>query len=127
MPADSNKFSSKTETLMFFIGGVMFAQGTEVKIDIGPNVVALAALFIPAVMLLVQGWIVYQNRRISSKVAENKALVADVAEQVKTMNSLTVGQMADATESRRIADIPKEDRTKEEDKHIALVPEPPTL
>lgn len=38
--------------------------------------------------------------------------------EVKTMNELTIGQLGEATESRRIAKIPKADRTARETRHI---------
>jgi hypothetical protein len=104
----------------------MFAEGTNFTLEIGPNIVALVALFIPLLMVLAQSWIVYRNRAIGKDVAETKIKVVEVADQVKTLNDLTVGQLADATESRRIKDIPKDDRTKAEASHLLAVPEPPS-
>lgn len=58
-------------------------------------------------------------RRI--KIVDSK--VEDVHTEVKTANSLTIAQLADNTETRRIVKIPKSKQTKEEKTHLSEVPE----
>ena len=83
--------------------------------EVGPNVVALAALLIPVIMVLAQGFILYKQKQTQEHVKE-------VVNQVRTMNGMTVGQMLEENESRRIHEIPESDRTKEEAQHILDVP-----
>jgi len=48
-----------------------------------------------------------------------EAGVSKVHQEVKTFNELTIGQLGEADETRRIGDIPLEDRTPREDRHMA--------
>jgi hypothetical protein len=48
----------------------------------------------------------------------NGRRIVAVKEEVKTMNSQTIAELADASETRRIGKIPKMDRTKLEKSHI---------
>ena len=41
--------------------------------------------------------------------------------EIKTSNALTIGALADNTETRRILEIPKKDRTPVENEHVATV------
>ena len=55
---------------------------------------------------------------------------SQVKDEVKTMNELTLGQLGEASETRRIDKIPVEDRTAQEIRHTVLtedddVPRPP--
>lgn len=49
---------------------------------------------------------------------------AQVRNEVKTANGLTMAALADAGETRRIAEIAPADRTDGEDEHIAVIPPP---
>ena len=55
--------------------------------------------------------------------------VGAVKNEVKTMNELTLGQLGEATETRRIDEIPADERTARESRHVAMtkddVPRPP--
>ena len=42
-----------------------------------------------------------------------------IQHEVKTWNELTIGQYTEATETRRISNIPLDDRTPREDRHMA--------
>jgi hypothetical protein len=48
----------------------------------------------------------------------NGRRIKDVKHEVKTGNSQTLAQLADARESRRIDEIPLKDRTKIEKSHV---------
>lgn len=48
-----------------------------------------------------------------------------IHQEVKTMNELTIGQLGEANETRRIEQIPPGDRTAREDRHMHTVPEQP--
>lgn len=47
------------------------------------------------------------------------AKLNDLHEEVKTSNALTIGALADNTETRRILEIPREERTDVEKQHLA--------
>lgn len=51
-------------------------------------------------------------------------LAKEVKTEVKTMNGLTIAQMADATETRRVDAIPPADRSEIEQEHIEVLPIP---
>lgn len=51
--------------------------------------------------------------------------VAQVQTEVKTLNGLALGQLADAAETRRIEAKPAADVTAAEAEHVALIPLPP--
>lgn len=51
----------------------------------------------------------------------NGRKIDKVNTEVKTANSLSLAQLGDATESRRISDIPVKDRTDLEKAHVADV------
>lgn len=57
-----------------------------------------------------------QSRRETRELMEQ---IAELHGEVKTANSLTIGALADNTETRRILEIPKEDRTPMENEHVA--------
>lgn len=57
-------------------------------------------------------------KSVHTEVAAVAGQVADVHTEVKTANALTIAQLADADETRRIEQIPPGDRTAEEDEHI---------
>lgn len=46
--------------------------------------------------------------------------VPGVRRELKTMNELTLGQLGEAEETRRIDKIPYEDRTAQEARHVAM-------
>jgi hypothetical protein len=52
--------------------------------------------------------------------------IREVAGDVKTMNALSMGQLADAAETRRIMRVPASERTAAELEHLAAVPPKPT-
>lgn len=45
--------------------------------------------------------------------------IKDVKSEIKTANALSIGALADNTETRRILEIPKDDRTNAENEHVA--------
>lgn len=45
--------------------------------------------------------------------------IDNVHDEIKTANALTIGALADNTETRRILEIPKEERTEAENQHVA--------
>ena len=70
------------------------------------------AQLILAVATLVTALIAWSGRRISQQVRT----------EVKTMNGLTMAQMADAGETRRVDAIATEDRTTAEQRHVDAEP-----
>jgi hypothetical protein len=54
-----------------------------------------------------------------------KAITADTNREVKTMNAQTLGELADAGESRRVAELDPADRTSAEADHLRSIPIPP--
>lgn len=48
----------------------------------------------------------------------NGRKITEVKDEVKTINSQTIAQLADADETRRIDKIPKKDRTRLEKSHL---------
>lgn len=65
--------------------------------------------------------VLLNSRRI--KTLDTK--VEEVHSEVKTANSLSIAQLADADETRRIDHIPKKSRTRGEKEHIKIVAIPP--
>lgn len=57
----------------------------------------------------------------------NARRIKEVKHEVKTANSLTLAQLGDATETRRIDEIPPGDRTSDEKEHIDTVDRPPQV
>ncbi len=53
------------------------------------------------------------------------SIIADTHAQVTTLNGRTIGELADATETRRVGDIPTVERSPSEAQHIATIPLPP--
>lgn len=58
-----------------------------------------------------------------ASVIINGRRIQEVKHEVKTGNSQTLAQLADAVETRRVDEIPKKDRTPLEQSHIADVVE----
>lgn len=102
---------------------------------IGDGAISLALMF-PAVNTCLLVWLVLQalndrDKRYEQLEQINAALekhidelmkvdekVAQVDEKVLTLNSMTIGQLADATETRRIDNIEEGDRTEGEQEHM---------
>lgn len=63
-------------------------------------------------------------RNVDKKVEETHEKVSNVEQQVVTTNGMTLIQIVEAIESRRIASIPAEDRTSKEQQHLVDVPIP---
>lgn len=53
----------------------------------------------------------------------NRQGIKGIHDEVKTANSLTLAQLADRTETRRIDKIAKKDQTNDEKTHVREVPE----
>jgi hypothetical protein len=53
---------------------------------------------------------------VASIIAALRA--GNVHKEVKTMNELTLGQLGERQETRRIEDIPMEDRSAQETRHV---------
>jgi len=51
-------------------------------------------------------------------IADNTAKTTQIHEEVRTMNELSIGQLGEAAETRRISEIPKEDQTSREKRHV---------
>lgn len=49
-----------------------------------------------------------------------------IQHEVKTMNEMTLGQLGEASETRRIEGIPEGDRTAREDRHMAMERDDPS-
>ena len=80
-------------------------------VEVGPNVVAVVVLIMPFLMLLAQAFILYRTGKIHN--------------EVKTINGLQLGQLADAAETRRITtDVPVVERTTAENQHVAATGPP---
>jgi hypothetical protein len=60
------------------------------------------------------------------KTTKTHTAIREVASDVKTMNALSMGQLADAAETRRIMRVPAEQRTTGELEHLVAVPPTPT-
>jgi len=57
-----------------------------------------------------------------SNHSDTSRQISEVKAEVKTSNAMSMAQIADANESRRIAQIPKADRTRNEQTHIEELP-----
>jgi hypothetical protein len=64
-------------------------------------------------------------KKLGDTTASTMAAIKQVHEEVKTANALKLGELADATETRRVQNIPHEDRTQAEQEHIDAVPPKP--
>lgn len=62
--------------------------------------------------------------RLPARVEAIEKGVQRVGHELATLNGSTVGQLADADETRRVEAIPVKDRTPGEAEHIAIVPPP---
>lgn len=70
--------------------------------------------FIITIPLILTAW---AGLRASRKIEK-------VYREVKSGNELMTGQLASAAETRRIADIPHEERTAQEQRHLEQLPLP---
>ena len=103
-------------------------------------IVAVFGGLVTLVGALFAGWAALKAGQAKKEVVETRAVVTETKEQVvavhaivegvatsvATMNDLTMGQLADQNETRRIGEIPKDKRTDAEKDHLAVVPEKPT-
>lgn len=78
------------------------------------DIVTLIASLTAAIVAII-------NALKTSKVG---AVAQAIHTEVKTINGLAIGQLADATETRRIEAISPEDRTLAEQHHVDVVPIP---
>jgi biopolymer transport protein ExbB/TolQ len=109
----------------------LWDEGTAMRLELRDEVAALKTQLHEAVVAVTG-----LNREIQASRAETEAsreetrlsraetrrLMSQIEElhgEVRTHNQLTIGQLADNTETRRIQEIPKEDRTAFEDAHLA--------
>lgn len=60
-----------------------------------------------------------ETKGVLEEVKTNTEETKNVLEEVKTSNALSIGALADNTESRRILDIPAGKRTVQENEHLA--------
>lgn len=81
------------------------------------NIITAVATLITAFTALAS--VLLNARRI--KTVDEK--VEEVHTEVKTANSLTIAQLADRVETRRIDKIPLKKQTAEEKTHVAEVPD----
>ena len=72
------------------------------------EIVTLIGAVAAAVVSIIGAW----------RVNNVKNEVAGVKQELKTSNELTLGQLGANTETRRIEEIPFQDRTAQEDRHI---------
>ena len=80
-------------------------------------------VLIGAIMAGVGGWIAAIFAGLAAmRPGRAETTVAAVHEEVKTINGLALGQLADAAETRRIERIEPAARTSAEDHHVAVVP-----
>lgn len=91
--------------------------------DLAAIITAISGL-ITAIAILVS--VLLNNRKI--KVVDSKVDVVDtkideVHTEIKTANGLSLAQLGDNDETRRISKIPKGKQTKGEKTHLAEVPE----
>jgi len=63
-----------------------------------------------------------EHLQTAVKASQIETKVDEVHAEVKTANALKLGEMADATETRRVEEIPEKDRTEAEQAHFDLVP-----
>jgi hypothetical protein len=82
--------------------------------------VVAAALIVsgPSVTAAVVSW--HNHKQIRGV----KTAIGEVKAAVDTANTLTIGRLADTTESRRISAIPPEERSEEDWAHRRDVPPP---
>lgn len=59
-----------------------------------------------------------ETRRLMTQISDLHAETAEMHKEVKTSNDLTLGQLGDNAESRRINSIPKDKRTFVEQQHL---------
>lgn len=85
-------------------------------IEIATLIVATAGLL----AALAAGW---QSHRNAGEIQHNFIEIKNVYDEIRTADGLSMAQLADAVESRRVVDIPVDDRTVAEDVHLLVVPE----
>lgn len=91
---------------------------------------ALIVSCVPVAATIIRGVISHrehvQNLEVARKAVEGrdeiKAAIEVVHNDVKTANALSMGQLADAAETRRVDDIPAANRTAAEQGHLDAVP-----
>lgn len=110
---------------------VLWDEGTKMRLELRDEVKSLKAQLIEAIEAITD-----LNREIKASRAETersreetrlsraetRRLMAQIEElhgEVKTSNALTMGALADNTETRRILLVPKDDRTPIEFEHLA--------
>lgn len=115
----------KRELILATLEVARLAKRAEEEDRRARDVVAATA----AADLLRQAGIGVEDRRkrptngdLKDSVAALHDEVADVKREVTTGNASTLAQLADAQESRRISDIPTDDRSHDEAEHLADVP-----
>lgn len=83
--------------------------------DLAAIITAIATLVTALALLASTLLNAHRIKTVDTKIDE-------VHTEVKTANSLTIAQLADNTETRRIDKIPASRQTKEEKTHLAEVP-----
>lgn len=90
--------------------------------NLATTITAIASL-VTAVALLASTLLNARKIKVvDTKVDEVHTEVKDIHTEVKTANSLSIAELADAVETRRIDKIPISDQTKGEKTHLAEVP-----
>lgn len=109
----------------------LWDEGTNMRLELRAEVLSLKSQLSEAITAVTE-----LNREIKASRAETErareetrqsreetrqlmAQIAEVHTEVKTSNALTIGALADNTETRRILEIPKADRSQVENEHVA--------
>lgn len=83
-----------------------------------PAIITAIALLVTAIGTYFNGRRIKDVDTVVKGVGET---IKEVNKEVKTLNSQTIAELADADESRRIEKIPKKDRTPLEKSHLSDV------
>ena len=122
---------SKSGAINTSEAATLWDEGTKMRVELRDEVTLLKAQLADAITAVTE-----LNREIKASRseterareetrksrAETRQLMAQIEQvhgEVKTSNALTMGALADNTETRRILDIPREQRTTVEQQHLA--------
>ena len=79
------------------------------------GLVTLISASSAAIVAIITAW---HQRDLPKDAKQNVANTSQTLHEVKTMNELTIGQLGEAAETRRIQEKPPEDRTTREGRHV---------
>lgn len=85
--------------------------------------IEIATLIVATAALLAALGAVWQSHRNAEEIQASIVGTRAVYDEIRTADGKSLAELADAVESRRVVEIPEEDRTVAEDVHLLVIPD----